>query len=72
MFDLEKLIEYLSSVDNDNVVLSNPFVGPKPRIRKIFFDCGKLAFLTAEKMIVLVILKTNASVEIIKTYRHMF
>ena len=32
-----------------------------------FLDCGKFAFLNAEKMIDLIILKTNANVETIKT-----
>ena len=33
-----------------------------------FLDCGKLTFLTAEKVIGVIILKTNANVETIKTY----
>ena len=33
-----------------------------------FLDCGKLTFLTAEKIVGLIILKRNASVETTKTY----
>ena len=33
-----------------------------------FLDCGKLTFLSAEKIIGLIILKTNTNVETIKTY----
>ena len=33
-----------------------------------FFDCGKLTFLTAEKIIGLVILEANVNVETIKAY----
>ena len=33
-----------------------------------FLDCGKLTFLTAGKIICLIILETNADAEIIKTY----
>ena len=33
-----------------------------------FFDCGKVTFLTAEKIIGLIILKANRNIEIIKTY----
>ena len=33
-----------------------------------FLDCGKVTFLTAEKIIGLIISKVNINVEIIKTY----
>ena len=36
LFDLGKLIEYSASVFN--VVLSNPYVGPLPRIKITFFS----------------------------------
>ena len=42
--------------------------GKVPWIKENLFDCGKLNFLKAEKIIGLMILKTNASVETIKTY----
>ena len=38
-----------------------------PWLREKFLDCGKLTFLTAGKVIGLVILKTDANVETIET-----
>ena len=36
--------------------------------KKSFLDCGKRTFLTSKEILSLIILKTNASVETIKTY----
>ena len=45
-----------------------PWLWKTSLIGEIFFDCGKLTFLVAEKITVLLILKTNADVKTIKTY----
>ena len=37
-------------------------------MKENFLDCGQFTFFTAEKIIGLIILKRNASVETIKTY----
>ena len=45
-----------------------PWLWKNSLIKENFLDCGKLIFLIAEKIMGLIILKTNASVETIKTY----
>ena len=45
-----------------------PWLWKNSSIKKNSLDCGKLTFFTAEKIIGLIILKTNSTVKTIKTY----